>query len=418
MANLVELSNQLEDFPEQQLVQMSQDPNSMYPSYLVLSEIQRRNQMRKMYEAQQPKPETTVAEEVIGEFTGQQGLQGAMAQSPGPQDAFPPSDMGNMAPPSPMQAMASGGRTGYQVGGSLGLSGDSLAGTFTNPTDDVSNENTIPIESLSKEQRNEILEKSKGMSAADKLVLGLNAAALGLLVTPAPGARIASGVTKLLSYGVRGAQGLKRAYDTARSARLLKAGQAEYKRLGGVPRTTSYNPELIRQTGKDALRRDFIPKAVSTAILGGSAIPIISNLFDDNNEEIIEEQANINKPEEIDDTVISARKTVSEDVETGRKGLGQKFDADMLVGLGGAIGSAKNLGELSSNISDAYFGVQSKRDAKDLAGLQGRLLEAQTAKYEADVANMSVGRLEFLITNLSKQIEEGAFSSDEQRNKQ
>ena len=33
----------------------------------------------------------------------------------------------------------------------------------------------------------------------------------------------------------------------------------------------------------------------------------------------------------------------------------------MLVGLGGAIGSAKNLGELSSNISDAYFGVQSKR---------------------------------------------------------
>ena len=120
MANLVELSNQLEDFPEQQLVQMSQDPNSMYPSYLVLSEIQRRNQMRKMYEAQQPKPQTTVAEEVIGEFAGQQGLQGAMAQSPGPQNAFPPSDMGNMAPPSPMQAMASGGRTGYNFGGLLG----------------------------------------------------------------------------------------------------------------------------------------------------------------------------------------------------------------------------------------------------------------------------------------------------------
>lgn len=127
MANLVELSNQLEDFPEQQLVQMSQDPNSMYPSYLVLSEIQRRNQMRKMYEAQQPKPQTTVAEEVIGEFAGQQGLQGAMAQSPGPQDAFPPSDMGNMAPPSPMQAMASGGRTGFQGGG---LFGPQNLGTF------------------------------------------------------------------------------------------------------------------------------------------------------------------------------------------------------------------------------------------------------------------------------------------------
>lgn len=102
MANLVELSNQLEYVPQEQLVQMSQDPNSMYPSFLVLSEIQRRNQMKKMYEAQQPKPQTTVAEEVVQEFAGQQGLQGAMAQSPGPQNAFQPGDMGNMAPPSPM----------------------------------------------------------------------------------------------------------------------------------------------------------------------------------------------------------------------------------------------------------------------------------------------------------------------------
>ena len=117
MANLVELSNQLEYVPQEQLVQMSQDPNSTYPSFLVLSEIQRRTQMKKMYEAQQPNPQTTVAEEVVQEFAGQQGLQGAMAQSPGPQNAFQPGDMGNMAPPSPMQAMASGGKTGYNVGG-------------------------------------------------------------------------------------------------------------------------------------------------------------------------------------------------------------------------------------------------------------------------------------------------------------
>ncbi len=117
MANLVELSNQLEYVPQEQLVQMSQDPNSMFPSFLVLSEIQRRTQMKKMYEAQQPKPQTTVAEEVVQEFAGQQGLQGAMAQSPGPQNAFQPGDVGNMAPPSPMQAMAAGGKTGYNVGG-------------------------------------------------------------------------------------------------------------------------------------------------------------------------------------------------------------------------------------------------------------------------------------------------------------
>lgn len=117
MANLVQLSNELEYIPQEQLVQMSQDPNSTYPSFLVLSEIQRRTQMKKMYDAQQPKPQTTVAEEVVQEFAGQQGLQGAMAQSPGPQNAFQPGDVGNMAPPSPMQAMAAGGKTGYNVGG-------------------------------------------------------------------------------------------------------------------------------------------------------------------------------------------------------------------------------------------------------------------------------------------------------------
>ena len=49
MANLVELANELEDFPKEQLIQMSQDPTSTYPSYLVLSEIKRRTQMEKMY---------------------------------------------------------------------------------------------------------------------------------------------------------------------------------------------------------------------------------------------------------------------------------------------------------------------------------------------------------------------------------
>ena len=68
MANLVQLSNDLESVPKEQLIQMSQDPNSTYPSYLVLAEIQRRTQMEKMYAAQQPKPQTTVAEEVVSEF--------------------------------------------------------------------------------------------------------------------------------------------------------------------------------------------------------------------------------------------------------------------------------------------------------------------------------------------------------------
>jgi len=117
MANLVELSNELEFVPKEQLIQMSQDPNSTYPSYLVLSEIKRRTQMEKMYAAQQPKPETTISEELVAEFAGNPSGLGAMARSFDTPNAFQSGDMGDMAPPSPMQMMAaSGGKTGYYHG--------------------------------------------------------------------------------------------------------------------------------------------------------------------------------------------------------------------------------------------------------------------------------------------------------------
>ena len=45
--NLVQLANDLEFVPKEQLAQMSQDPNSRFPSYLVLSEIQRRTMNEK-----------------------------------------------------------------------------------------------------------------------------------------------------------------------------------------------------------------------------------------------------------------------------------------------------------------------------------------------------------------------------------
>jgi len=117
MANLIQAAQELEFVPKQQLIQMSQDPNANYPSYLVLSEIQRRTQMEKMYAAQQPKPNTTVSEELVADFANNNTGLGAMAQSSDIPNAFQSGEMGNMAPPSPMQMMASGGKTGYQSGG-------------------------------------------------------------------------------------------------------------------------------------------------------------------------------------------------------------------------------------------------------------------------------------------------------------
>ena len=69
--SLIDVAEELEYVPEQELISLSQNPNSRYPQFLVLSEVQRRNQMRKMYEnqvAKQNQPMTTVADEKVMEL--------------------------------------------------------------------------------------------------------------------------------------------------------------------------------------------------------------------------------------------------------------------------------------------------------------------------------------------------------------
>mgnify|MGYP003115632042 CR=1 FL=1 len=117
--NLVQLANDLEYVPKEQLAQMSQDPNSNYPPYLVLSEIQRRTANEKAYASAQSQPTSTVAEEVVGEFMQPQGMQAGMPPESAPTDVFS-SGMSGMPASAPMQQpmqMASGGPTGYFKGG-------------------------------------------------------------------------------------------------------------------------------------------------------------------------------------------------------------------------------------------------------------------------------------------------------------
>jgi hypothetical protein len=121
--NLVQLANDLEYVPKEQLAQMSQDPNSNYPPYLVLSEIQRRTANEKAYAAAQSQPTSTVAEEVVGEFMQPQGMQAGMPPESAPTDVFS-SGMSGMPASAPMQQpmqMASGGSTSYFEGGPTNL---------------------------------------------------------------------------------------------------------------------------------------------------------------------------------------------------------------------------------------------------------------------------------------------------------
>ena len=106
MANLIDVAEELEFIPEDQLAAMIDDPNSRYPSFMVLSEVQRRTKMRKMYENEMSKmnqPQTTVAEEaVMGLMQG----QGAMPMQAGMSSPVNSQGSGlqGMAPPVQMQA--------------------------------------------------------------------------------------------------------------------------------------------------------------------------------------------------------------------------------------------------------------------------------------------------------------------------
>ena len=121
--SLIDIAAELEYVPQDQLVQFMSDPNSRYPEYLVLSEIQRRTQMKQMYEnqmARQNQPSTTVAEEAVMELS--QGAMPSSAEVSSPLDA----GITSMAPPSPQMGMASGGLTAFANGGSLNVLGGNL----------------------------------------------------------------------------------------------------------------------------------------------------------------------------------------------------------------------------------------------------------------------------------------------------
>ena len=48
--NLIDIAEELEFVPKADLAAMIDNPNSRYPSFMVLSEIQRRTKMEKMFE--------------------------------------------------------------------------------------------------------------------------------------------------------------------------------------------------------------------------------------------------------------------------------------------------------------------------------------------------------------------------------
>jgi hypothetical protein len=126
--NLIELSNNLKDVPDQLLLKEVQEPTGAYPAYLVITEMTRRKRMRDSVMKQAP--ETTVAEDLTQPSREQ--MMRAMAQmhqaqpmSQPPQSlnaglmaAAQPQELAAMdANAAPQQEMAGGGLVAFSKGG-------------------------------------------------------------------------------------------------------------------------------------------------------------------------------------------------------------------------------------------------------------------------------------------------------------
>ena len=99
--NILDAEDLIKGLPDEALTQEAQMPSGQLPQFLVVSEIQRRTDMRKRYDAQQQQPQGTVAEQIV-----QEGIMGMMPQQPMGMPQGMPQQMPQQMPP---MGMAAGG---------------------------------------------------------------------------------------------------------------------------------------------------------------------------------------------------------------------------------------------------------------------------------------------------------------------
>jgi hypothetical protein len=106
--NIIKIQNQLKGVPDDTLIGYVQNPTGQVPTYLALSELQRRKEMRASYQANKPE-DKTVAEDLVEEAEPQPGIA-ALPEGQPMQQAMAPQ------PEMPMEQMAQGGLAELDTG--------------------------------------------------------------------------------------------------------------------------------------------------------------------------------------------------------------------------------------------------------------------------------------------------------------
>jgi hypothetical protein len=105
--NILEIEDIIKGLPDQSLIQEAQAPSGQMPQFLVVSEIQRRADMRKRFQNQQQEmPQGTIAQQIVQGGIASMGNQQPIQPMPPqgmPQQGMPPQGM----PPMPPQGMPS-----------------------------------------------------------------------------------------------------------------------------------------------------------------------------------------------------------------------------------------------------------------------------------------------------------------------
>lgn len=449
MANLAQQAEELTWVPKQQLINWAQFPDqSRYPAILVLSEIQGRTKLEQLYNEQlaaMQQPTTTVAEDVVSNFAQPEGLAGMNTSGSAPADmsataeadVFSPEampatlglpqqlqeDVQQVMPETPMQQMAaSGGRTGYFAMGSTQLpsqgSRASLEESFVGPTQDDS----IEISSIPEDERLAMADAGQKLTPAQKWMIGLNTAALAMLVTPVPGARIASGATKALQLAIRAGTGIKGAYQARKAKILMDQGRKAILKgkVSGQGPTGGLlnNPIIVREAGKEAIKQMRIPQRIAGGtLLGGTTYGLLDQDSPLSIRPRETEDENGGTPnennEELSEDIIDHLNTKQPQTKGLFSGLKQAEGLDVAQ-LGGVIMGARNMSELGAGIAGIAANIQDRRTKDKLAEIQGGLYEAQTDHYRAQIESMEPEQIVAMLEQVNdaiKLIQEG--SSDE-----
>ena len=365
--NLVELATELEYVPKDQLAQLSQDPSSRYPQYLVLSEIQRRTANEKAYAAARPQPTTTVAEEVVGEFIQPMSLQAGMPSESAPTDVFSSESM-SVPASAPMQQpmmMANGGLTSYAQGGRARAS---INRSFDTPFLDYIRE--LAADRYYDEEGD--FNYLTALGDATIAIPGLGALGAAGRVGLAGLRRYAPGV-------LQKTKGLFTSPNPAISG--LRRGQRRVKTDKGFD-------TIDTATGKKIPAQLFDPvKSVKTLSYPAAATTLISRSIDDeeiktdNQETETEKQLRLQR-EAYEKQLAELRNKAAAQTEPKKE-----IDYD-LVGLGGLIMGAKNISELGAGLAGLAESKQARKDALLEGQAQQDYYRASAEKVRAEIEGL------------------------------